>query len=198
MLQPIIFAAPADRAHSCEGRVSTAILGAALFCPRLTQGPISLRESGTSDAQPSPRPPRATHVSVQELSPWIRGGPFFSTMKREFTGTESWLKIPIKDLTWDDLPRDFEGRSAAICILALREMPYSEYLQTEHWHQVRLAAIRRHLNQCLCGKDAKDVHHVNYDRKGFEKPEDVVALCRECHQRWHETWVLQAKSGLAR
>jgi hypothetical protein len=24
----------------------------------------------------------------------------------------------------------------------------------------------------------------------------VIALCRECHTLWHETWTLQAKAGL--
>ncbi len=117
-------------------------------------------------------------------------------MRTQFTGKEPWLKIPVENLTWEDLPKDEAGKSAAICVLVLRSMPYAEYLQTEHWSEVRLAAIRRYLNQCLCGKDAKDAHHVNYDRKGFERPEDVVALCRECHTRWHETWTLQAKASL--
>lgn len=117
-------------------------------------------------------------------------------MIEQFTGDEAWLKIPIADLPWEDLPKEFDARSRAICILALREMPYSEYLQTEHWHQVRLRAIKRYLNQCLCGQDAREAHHVSYERRGFERPEDVVALCRACHKLWHETWLLQAKAGL--
>jgi 5-methylcytosine-specific restriction endonuclease McrA len=117
-------------------------------------------------------------------------------MKSRFTEKEPWLKIPVEKLTWEDLPKDEAGKSAAICVLVLRSMPYAEYLQTEHWNEVRLVAIKRYLNQCLCGKDAKDAHHVNYDRKGFERPEDVIALCRECHTLWHETWTLQAKAGL--
>jgi len=124
------------------------------------------------------------------------GGAFFCNMKSRFTGKEPWLKIPVEKLTWEDLPKDEAGKSAAICVLVLRSMPYAEYLQTEHWNEVRLVAIKRYLNQCFCGKDAKDVHHTNYNRRGFERPEDVIALCRECHTLWHETWTLQAKAGL--
>ncbi len=110
-----------------------------------------------------------------------------------FSGDESWLKIPVAALKMSDLPRDYWP---AIIVLALRQMPYEEYLETTHWSAVRLRAINRYRGQCLCGKDAVDAHHINYDRKGFEHPEDVVALCRPCHTLWHETWVLQAKAGL--
>ena len=27
-----------------------------------------------------------------------------------------------------------------------------------------------------------DVHHRSYERKGNERPEDLVAVCRQCHQ----------------
>ena len=117
-------------------------------------------------------------------------------MSIEFTGKEPWLSIPVEKLKWGDLPQDFASRSRAICILVLREMSYVEYLQTEHWHNVRLRAIKRHLNQCICGQDAMDAHHVDYSRKGFERPDDVVALCRGCHFTWHETWRLQGRSSL--
>ena len=120
----------------------------------------------------------------------------FLIMTHSFTGNEAWLTIPVSRLTWKDLPADKELQSKAIIILALRELPYSEYLQTEHWHEVRMMAIKRYLGQCVCGADANDVHHSNYDHKGFERPEDVIALCRPCHKRWHETWVLQAKASL--
>jgi len=113
-----------------------------------------------------------------------------------FTGKEPWLSIPVEKLEWGDLPSEFEARSKAICVLALRQYQYDAYLRTEHWHSVRESALKRFRGQCICGKNAVDVHHLNYDRKGFEHPEDVVALCRSCHKIWHETWTLQARESL--
>lgn len=110
-----------------------------------------------------------------------------------FTGKESWLNKPLEELTWDDLPDD---RNRAIGILALRSMPYNEYLQTNHWRDVRKIAFKKYIGQCLCGQNARDVHHISYERKGFEGPEDVVALCRECHERWHATWKIRIGNEL--
>ena len=106
-----------------------------------------------------------------------------------------WLTKQTEDLTWADFPEEItQGR--AISILVLRGMPYREYLKTEWWNGVRLRAFKRYRGQCLCGKDARDGHHAEYSRKGFEWPEDVIALCRDCHTAWHSTWALQAKAGM--
>lgn len=110
----------------------------------------------------------------------------------ELTGDEAWL-----DTGWDG--NVHEGPvpwAIAFPILYLRALPYKEYLQTTHWFWIRRRAIERYRGQCLCGKDAVDAHHTNYKRKGFERPEDVVALCRPCHVTWHDTWELQIKESL--
>jgi len=111
-----------------------------------------------------------------------------------FTGKEIWLTIPVDMLTWNDLP---VPPGDALMVLCLRQMPYREYLRTEHWSAVRQRALTRYNRQCMCCQDAVDVHHVNYDHKGFEWQQDVIALCRECHTRWHQTWQLQARASLA-
>lgn len=117
-------------------------------------------------------------------------------MKR-FTGEEAWLAIPVDRLQWSDLPSDFRQRSRAVCILALRQMAYAEYLQTAHWHFIRRRTMRLAGWLCrLCSQPARDVHHLTYDRKGMEHPQDVMALCRACHDTWHRTWALQARAGM--
>lgn len=111
----------------------------------------------------------------------------------DLTGDEPWLNTPIDQLTMSDLPD--HGR--AIVILGLRDMPYEEYLTTLHWNGVRLRTMRKTNFQCVaCNKDARDAHHVNYRRKGFERLEDVVALCRACHDIWHATWNLQMRESI--
>lgn len=79
------------------------------------------------------------------------------------------------------------GRLLVITIL--REMPYSEYLLTNHWQTVRLATLKRARYQCrICLKSVSlDAHHICYDNLGDERPEDTIALCRGCHNLQHET-----------
>lgn len=77
----------------------------------------------------------------------------------------------------------------------LATMPYADYLRTEHWQGVRTAALTRAHNRCqLCdAAGVLNVHHRTYARRGREKPQDVIVLCRPCHERHHE--VLPAPEG---
>lgn len=77
----------------------------------------------------------------------------------------------------------------------LREMPYREYLLTDHWRAVREATLRRaHWSCRMCGGKAWQAHHLTYERRGEELPEDTVALCDACHKMWHETWQLRVRA----
>jgi 5-methylcytosine-specific restriction endonuclease McrA len=66
-------------------------------------------------------------------------------------------------------------------------MPYSAYLETDHWQAVRARALRRAGRRCqICGARGRlDVHHNTYVRRGRELNSDVVALCRDCHDLYH-------------
>jgi len=83
------------------------------------------------------------------------------------------------------------GRLLVISIL--REMPYTEYLLTEHWHAVRRRVMKDAGWVCqMCPRVMKvravDAHHFKYENVGDERPGDVVALCRKHHTEWHELW----------
>lgn len=75
--------------------------------------------------------------------------------------------------------------------IALRDMPYPAYLETTHWQHIRRDAIRRAGGHCqLCNAKPLrhyplDVHHRTYERRGAERPEDVIVLCRRCHETFH-------------
>jgi hypothetical protein len=73
-------------------------------------------------------------------------------------------------------------------LLIHKSMPYKEYLKTPHWQAVREEALRRAKDKCqLCGsKDRLEVHHNTYERRGRERPEDVIAICHKCHSKHHE------------
>lgn len=66
-------------------------------------------------------------------------------------------------------------------------MTYDDYLKSKHWKRVRRRAVKRAGNRCqLCnGVFDLNVHHNNYDRLGKERKPDVVVLCRQCHERFH-------------
>jgi hypothetical protein len=70
----------------------------------------------------------------------------------------------------------------------LRSLPYSEYLKTEHWQEVRKAALKRARYRCqICNAaDATlNVHHRTYEHRGEEYAADVVVLCENCHAVFH-------------
>ena len=70
----------------------------------------------------------------------------------------------------------------------LRAMPYSDYLRSEHWQQIRLGALRRAGYRCqVCNSDDPlHVHHRTYVRRGQERDLDLIALCAACHGAFHE------------
>jgi hypothetical protein len=70
-------------------------------------------------------------------------------------------------------------------IRALRALPYSEYLKTEHWQRQRRSALARAAYRCqVCNTNALplEVHHRTYARLGCELPSDLFVLCETCHE----------------
>ena len=70
-----------------------------------------------------------------------------------------------------------------------RAMPYPEYLQTDHWQDLREEALERANHRCqVCNsnEDRLETHHRCYDRRGDELPEDLIVLCRTCHELFHK------------
>jgi hypothetical protein len=69
----------------------------------------------------------------------------------------------------------------------LRALPYVRYLQTEHWMKVRQQALEYADFRCMiCNRETDlQVHHRTYDRLGEEQPNDVIALCSDCHKKHH-------------
>lgn len=72
---------------------------------------------------------------------------------------------------------------------------YAAYMKSDQWEVRRRAAVVRAGCKCqLCGHRGKlDVHHNDYRRLGQELPEDLIALCRPCHDRFHGKAVYHEK-----
>lgn len=68
---------------------------------------------------------------------------------------------------------------------------YHQYLQSSEWKKKADVVRQKYCNTCQeCGKRssasrALDVHHKTYQRIGEEPLEDLVALCRACHDALH-------------
>jgi 5-methylcytosine-specific restriction endonuclease McrA len=73
-------------------------------------------------------------------------------------------------------------------LAAVRAMPYRDYLRTDWWQRFRADALRRAGGRCqLCGGDGPlEVHHNTYARLGCERPEDVICICCDCHDLFHD------------
>jgi 5-methylcytosine-specific restriction endonuclease McrA len=61
------------------------------------------------------------------------------------------------------------------------------YLRSPHWRKIRwhhLCRAGHWCEECWYGP-ATVVHHLNYGRLFNEGPEDLLALCEDCHNRMH-------------
>jgi 5-methylcytosine-specific restriction endonuclease McrA len=73
-------------------------------------------------------------------------------------------------------------------IAQLRRMPYADYLKQPEWQVRRVQALTRARHKCQISSNhdaTLDVHHRSYENYGDERPEDLVVLCRACHELYH-------------
>ena len=64
------------------------------------------------------------------------------------------------------------------------------YMLSEKWQKLRtLVFIRDNYTCQSCGsKSSLNCHHITYDRLGAENLEDLITLCKSCHQHQHDTY----------
>jgi hypothetical protein len=72
-------------------------------------------------------------------------------------------------------------------VMETTRVDYAAYLRTDAWRAVRDEAIARAGGRCaICNADGPlQGHHRTYENLGYERPGDVIALCRPCHRRHH-------------
>ena len=71
-------------------------------------------------------------------------------------------------------------------------MDYAQYLQSDHWKEVRLKRLKIDENACaICkSKNNLNVHHISYKNLGNEDVEtDLITLCHPCHAMLHRVKV---------
>jgi hypothetical protein len=65
---------------------------------------------------------------------------------------------------------------------------YHEYLRSEEWYALRKRKIKEAGGRCqMCSKgEPLHVHHRTYDNIFNEKLEDLIVLCKDCHEKFHD------------
>jgi hypothetical protein len=65
---------------------------------------------------------------------------------------------------------------------------YRQHLASPKWHALREKVMKRCSRTCEgCGsRPAVDVHHLTYRHFMAEFLFELVGLCKECHERWHQ------------
>jgi len=78
-------------------------------------------------------------------------------------------------------------------------IPYAEYIGGKghkphpYWQRVRMARYAADGCKCaFCKKnlspDEFQTHHIDYSRLGHERLRDVITVCQECHENFHNIW----------
>lgn len=65
---------------------------------------------------------------------------------------------------------------------------YAVYLKSDHWRSLRCEAITRWGDRCAnCSVPKVDVHHLRYGTLYDVTTDDLMPLCRRCHDTVHQS-----------
>ena len=66
---------------------------------------------------------------------------------------------------------------------------YERYIRSAAWRRKANERLEMDGHKCqVCGKTATEVHHLTYDRFTCEDMNDLVSLCRDCHEKAEEIY----------
>ena len=96
----------------------------------------------------------------------------------------------------DKLPKKLRKRLSRLNRLKkkqrkLQKQPkYKEYIKSAEWRQRRERYYLTHMKECRACKSTYRVslHHLSYRNVGKEKDEELVPLCWQCHEEYHEKY----------
>jgi 5-methylcytosine-specific restriction endonuclease McrA len=68
-----------------------------------------------------------------------------------------------------------------------RKKAYNQYIASKKWREFRSGILKERGFHCELCKSQKnlELHHLSYANFGFEKPEQVIILCENCHKKAH-------------
>lgn len=93
---------------------------------------------------------------------------------------------------WDHAVREAQRAVEAVqrdVWLTERRAQYNAYLASPQWQAKRRLVMMRQDGLCegCRSAEAYEVHHLTYAHFGAELLFELVALCRDCHERVHQT-----------
>lgn len=90
------------------------------------------------------------------------------------------------DKKWEEI-RQQQNKIEEDSLNNLKNLPYKEYLQTDHWKNTRKKALYKANYRCQLCNDNKNlhVHHRTYENLGQETTQDLTVLCKPCHEKHH-------------
>jgi len=102
--------------------------------------------------------------------------------------TELCLECQHKQIEEAEQLAEALAATKAARIKELKTMPYQEYLTTPEWDKRRRQHLKKAGYRCqVCNATgALSIHHRTYDDRGEERPQDLIALCRNCHEIFHK------------
>lgn len=64
---------------------------------------------------------------------------------------------------------------------------YYQYMRSKTWRGKANERLKRDGYQCVLCRSAKNlsVHHITYENIGFEKMDDLISVCKACHEKLH-------------
>lgn len=128
-----------------------------------------------------------------------RFGPFESYVNQCLKcGRRVGRKIPYHQLSqhqiksarlWNAKLRG-KGRGTA------RTRRYQSYMASPEWRKLRRTILARDGYKCqICGEEASQAHHLNYQRFGHELETDLIAVCHDCNQAERQKSVFHRMMG---
>lgn len=84
---------------------------------------------------------------------------------------------------------DTRGRALSQGQVSAKHHYRFKYLKSEHWGNLRiekLASVNARCKKCNLRDLSNDVHHLRYRKLYDVTLDDLVVLCRKCHERAHE------------
>lgn len=88
---------------------------------------------------------------------------------------------------------------------AIQKLKYNDFLNTLYWEGISL--YTKYLSKFRCqlcaSKDNLRTHHKTYDRHGYEHnlnvlKEDLIVLCDNCHQKFHDKQHIDVQTNFDR
>jgi len=75
---------------------------------------------------------------------------------------------------------------------------YLNYLESQHWYDLRMAALNKANRKCeVCKRGGLlNGHHLIYRTPLTDcTTDDIMAMCNRCHEKWHN-WLRRKKKAL--